>query len=325
MGNNQSKSKIGSRTLARAAQFGLTIADEHQFELAADIDVVLVNKAGTLTAPIRRVVKSRLAYDSPLFTQSELLAIAAAVENGIDHPIAYSIVEEANRQSLELPAATDARVIPGQGVTANINAEAVFVGGPSLLTQKNIPIYVDDLVRSDAANQLGHTVIYVVQNSQLLGMIELSETVLPEAAALINKFHEQKIRVAMVTGDATGVAQHVADQLRIGEVFAEITPNRKADVVRSLKADGSKVAVTGLLDVDNLALAEAHVGIAINSDGNTSSTAAGLHLNTSGLAGVLQTVLLSKKLKSSHTQKVIAIFLVSIFAIGALVLLLSPK
>lgn len=325
MGNEQTSAKIGSRTLARAQSLGLTIADPAQFELAADAEVVLFNKAGTLTAPVRRVVKSRLAYGSPLTLQSDLLALAAGIESQIDHPIATSIVEEAARQNLQIPKVLDVRSIPGQGATGVLDGEAIFVGGPSLLTAKNIPIYVDDLVRSDAANQLGHTVIYVVQNAQLLGMIELSETVLPEAANIVNSFHARKIRVAMITGDATGVANHVAKQLNIAELFAEIAPSRKADVVRKLKSDGSKVVFVGNLETDALALSEAQIGIAVGSDGTTNSTAAGLHLRSSGMAEVLQVILLSRRLRAASSQKVMAIFAAAIFAIGLVVVLVSPR
>lgn len=325
MGNEQTSVKIGSRTLARAQALGLTITDPAQFELAADVEVVLFNKAGTLTAPIRRVVKSRLAYGSPLTLQSDLLALAAGIESQIDHPIAVSIVEEAARQNLQIPRVVDARVIPGQGVSGVLDGEAVFIGGPSLLTSKNIPIYVDDLVRSDSANQLGHTVIYVVQNSQLLGMIELSETVLPEAAELVNAFHARKIRVAMITGDATGVANHVAEKLNIAEVFAEIAPSRKADVVRKLKSDGSKVAFVGNLETDALALAEAQIGIAVNSDGNVDSTAAGLHLRNSSMTEVLQVFVLSQKARAANTQRIISIFATAIILLGLVVVLVSPK
>lgn len=325
MGSEQRQAKIGSRVLARATQLGLVISDIAQFELAADVDVVLFNKAGTLTAPIRRVIKSRLAYGSPLSSADELLSIAAAIESQVEHPIAVSIVQDAANKNLEPITAVDVRSIPGQGVSGIINGEAIFVGGPALLTSKNIPIYVDDLVRSDSANQLGNTVVYVVQGTQLLGMIELSESVLPEAASLVNKFHERKIRVAMVTGDATGVAQHVAKQLNIAEVFAEISANRKADVVRKLKSDGSKVAVVGRLDLDGLALSEAQIGIAIDSDGATSSTAAGLHLRGTGMEPVLSLIALSKKARAANTQKVIAIFALALTILGAVVVLVSPR
>jgi Cu2+-exporting ATPase len=319
------KSKLGSRTLARAAQFGLTITDSAQFEQAADVEVLLVNKAGTLTSTIRKVAKSRLAYGSPLSSQDELLAIAASIELGVDHPIAHSIVAAAKNKNLELQGAVDARLIPGQGIAAIIDGEAFYIGGPALLTAKNIPIYVDDLVRSDSANQLGHTVIYVVLANQLLGMIELSETVLPEAAQFVNMLHAKKIRVAMVTGDASGVAQNVASQLNIAEVFAEINPSRKGDVVRKLRADGSRVTVAGSLGSDSLALAEAQVGIALDSDGLTDSSAAGLHLDSASLESIYKTIMLSKRIKFQRSQKIIAIFASAMVAIGVIVVLISPR
>ena len=323
MGND--KSKLGSRTLARAAQFGLTITDSAQFEQAADVEVLLVNKAGTLTSTIRKVAKSRLAYGSPLSSQDELLAIAASIELGVDHPIAHSIVAAAKNKNLELQGAVDARLIPGPGIAAIIDGEAFYIGGPALLTAKNIPIYVDDLVRSDSANQLGHTVIYVVLANQLLGMIELSETVLPEAAQFVNMLHAKKIRVAMVTGDASGVAQNVASQLNIAEVFAEINPSRKGDVVRKLRADGSRVTVAGSLGSDSLALAEAQVGIALDSDGLTDSSAAGLHLDSASLESIYKTIMLSKRIKFQRSQKIIAIFASAMVAIGVIVVLISPR
>ncbi len=323
MGND--KSKLGSRTLAKAAQFGLTITNSAQFEQAADVEVLLVNKAGTLTSTIRKVAKSRLAYGSPLSSQDELLAIAASIELGVDHPIAHSIVAAAKNKNLELQGAVDARLIPGQGIAAIIDGEAFYIGGPALLTAKNIPIYVDDLVRSDSANQLGHTVIYVVLANQLLGMIELSETVLPEAAQFVNMLHAKKIRVAMVTGDASGVAQNVASQLNIAEVFAEINPSRKGDVVRKLRADGSRVTVAGSLGSDSLALAEAQVGIALDSEGLTDSSAAGLHLNSASLESIYKTIMLSKRIKFQRSQKIIAIFASAMVAIGVIVVLISPR
>jgi P-type E1-E2 ATPase len=113
--------------------------------------------------------------------------------------------------------------------------------------------------------------------------------------------------------------------LNIAEVFAEVNPTRKADVVRQLKADGSKVAVAGLLATDSLALSEAHVGIAIDSDGDTSSAAAGLHLASTSLENIYKTILLSKRLRSLQTQKVIAVFAAAMVAIGVLVVLISPR
>ena len=186
-------------------------------------------------------------------------------------------------------------------------------------------LFRSELRRSGYENVLSSGIVITGGSAAMPGMIELGETVFPDAAALVNKFHEQKIRVAMVTGDATGVAQHVAEQLNIAEVFAEIIPSRKSDVVRKLKSDGSKVAFVGRLDQDALAMAEAQIGIAIDSDGNASSKAAGLHLRGSSIEDVLGIIFLSKKVKSANTRKVISIFVAAVTVIGALVVLVSPK
>lgn len=317
--------KLTKGILAKAKQIGLVITDATQFSHLANIDVILVNKAGTLTSTARRVAKMRLAVGSPLTLETEVLALAAGVEQNVAHPIADSVVREARRRQLEIPDVLDVRVIPGLGVSGFLDGEAITVGGPGLLTTRNIPIYVDDLVRSDAANQAGHTILYVLKGSQLIGMIELRETVLPESIDAVRALHAQKIRVAMITGDATGVAEQLAKELGIAEVFAEIVPSKKADVVRKLKSDGSRVAVACSLELESMALAEAHVGIAIESDGSSDSTAAGMHLESATMESIASAVLLAKGVKRSNIKKYLVISLVSIAAVAALVISLIPQ
>lgn len=296
---------------------GLTISDPTQFELAAKVNVVLFNKAGTLTQQNYKVIRPRLAYGSVLANQSAVLAIAAAAELESSHPIALAIVEEARVQKLELPIILDVRAIPGRGVSGVLDGESVSVGGPALLTERNIAIYVDDLVAADAANQLGHTVVYVVQNTQLIGTIELSDSVRPEAVEVVRKLHSMKIRVAMVTGDATGVAKHVAGQLGIAEVFAEVLPGQREDVVRKLKSDGSKVAVVGTRIKDLSALAEADVAIATEVDEDDSVV--GLQVSGTDTRLILKTILLSKRESSLGVLRFLSI---SAGALGLLGLVL---
>jgi Cu2+-exporting ATPase len=316
--------KLTAGILARASQIGLTISDQTQFTNLANIDVVLVNKAGTLTSTARRVAKMRLAVGSPLTLETEVLALAAGVELNIAHPIAESIVREARRRQLDIPEVLDARVIPGLGVTGFLEGETITVGGPGLLTTRNIPIYVDDLVRSDAANQAGHTILYVLKAAQLIGMIELRESVLPESIDAVRSVHAQKVRVAMVTGDATGVAEQVAKELGIAEVFAEIVPSKKADVVRKLKTDGSRVAMAASLELESMALAEAHVGVAINSTG-IKSTSAGLYLADSSMESIAATILLAKKFKRGRFVKRAVLLSLAMLSLIALVVIFIPR
>lgn len=317
MGSEQKHLKLSRATRARAAQIGLTITDPDQFKLASKLDVVVFNKTGTLTSAEMQVVKVRLAYGSGMMHEKEILAIAAAIEIHSKHPIAKAIVAEARRKRLKKPEAVDFRVIPGHGVVGYLEGDSILVGGPILLTSRNIPIYVDDLVRSDAANQIGHTVVYVVRNSELLGMIELEEHAAEGAAELINYLHALKIRTAMITGDATGVADFVAKQFGIAEVFAEVLPGKRFEVIQRLKSDGSKVALVGRLESDGLSLAEAQVGIAIGSEGSQANSPAGLHLAKESIHGVYDTVMLAREFRKKRFRVRLISTLLMLIAISA--------
>ncbi|MFM6971200.1 MAG: HAD family hydrolase [Rhodoluna sp.] len=314
MGSEPKHLKLSRAMRARAAQISLTITDPDQFKLASKLDVVVLNKTGTLTSPEMQVVKVRLAYGSDMMHEKEVLAIAAAIEIHSKHPIAKAIVAEARRKRLKKPDAVDFRVIPGHGVVGYLEGDSILVGGPILLTSRNVPIYVDDLVRSDAANQVGHTVVYVVRNSVLLGMIELQEHAAKGAAELVNYLHALKIRVAMVTGDATGVADYVAKQFGIAEVFAEVLPGKRFEVIQKLKSDGSKVGLVGHLEIDGLSLAEAQVGIAIGSDGSQPNSPAGLHLAKESIEGIYDTVMLSRDFRKKRLRT--RLILLALAAVG---------
>lgn len=317
------RAKISTATLARAAKLGLRISDPAQFLQLANIDVVALSKAGVLTESGRKVVRVRLAYGSDLASEEELLGLAAAVCSESDHPISRAITFEAIAKRIKFDAASDVREISGAGVVGVVDANSIYVGGPSLLNSKNIPIYVDDLVRADAANQLGNSVCYVARNSELIGLVEVSDTVSAEAIAAVAKLASQKTRTVMITGDVTGVAEFVAAKLGIQEFYAEIIPTRKADAIRALRADGSKVLVVGKLPEDAMALVEGQVGLALDSDESTSSTAAGLHLEDSSIMNVVKTISLARLEKSVKLTFRLALVSISLLTVGAAAILLG--
>lgn len=265
-------------SISRAAKQGLLIKNRLAFEQAANADVVVFDKTGTLTTAQRGFVRARLAYGSPLLDNSELIALAASVERNSEHSIAKCIVDEAQKKHLDIPKALDFRAIPGQGATAVLLGETISVGGPALLTARNIPIYVDDVVRADAAHQAGLTVVFVTRNSELLGSIEIGDTLRESAKAAVYELQRKRKRVVMLTGDATGVAEAIAQELGITEVYAEVLPHRKAEVVRSLQADGSKVVMVGDGINDAPALAQANVGVAIGAGADVAIDSAGIIL-----------------------------------------------
>lgn len=315
--------KISGSTLTRAAKIGLVISDPAQFLQLSKIDVVVLGKAGVITDTNRKIVRVRLAYGSDLASEEELLALAASVASESDHSVSRAIAFEAIARRIKFEPAADVREIPGSGAVGVVSGDSVYVGGPELLNSRNIPIYVDDLVRADAANQLGNTVCYVARNSELIGLVEVTDVLLPEAAAAVEALKNLNLRVVMVTGDVTGVAEYVAAELGIKEFYAEIIPSRKAEAIRSLKADGSKVLVVGKLPEDGLALAEGQVGLALDSTGETQSTAAGIHLEDSSISNIVKTISLARLQKSLKLTLVLSVISVALLALGAALVLLG--
>jgi Cu2+-exporting ATPase len=293
---------VTSISASKAARTGLLIRNRLAFEEAAKVDVVLFDKTGTLTTAERGFVAARLAYASPLMNTDELVALAAGVELSSEHSIGKAIVNQAKKLNLQLPEVLDFRTIPGQGATGVLAGDTIIVGGAALLTSRNIAIYVDDLVRADAAHQSGNTVVFVVRNSELLGSIEVGDVIRPKSKQAVHDLLSRRIRVAMITGDANGVAESVAKELGITEVFSEVLPHQKADIVRKLQADRSKVAMVGDGVNDAPALAQANVGIAIGAGTDVAIESAGLVLLSNDPTAVAKAIDLSKRSVAKMTQ-----------------------
>ena len=266
------------------------------------MDVVLFDKTGTLTTAERGFLDAKLAHSSTLNSVDELLALAAGVERDSEHPIGRAIYAEAVRRNLEIPQVLDVRTIPGQGVTGILEATNLIVGGPIVLTGRNIDINVNDLVLADIANRSGNSVVYVVRDSELLGLIEVGDSIRPSSKQAIFELQLQRKRVAILTGDAKGVAESVAAKLGITEIFAEVLPHQKAEIVSKLQADGSIVAMVGDGINDAPALAQADVGMAIGTGTSVAIESAGLLLVSNDPMSVSKAISLSKRSVSKMTQ-----------------------
>ena len=293
---------VSSITTSKAARAGILIRNRVAFEQARNANVVIFDKTGTLTTGKRGVVNIGLAKGSPLATKDEVLALAAAVEAKSEHSIALAIVEEAKARSLSVSKATGFSVVTGQGVEAKVGGQTVVVGGPAVLTAQGVDIDVTDLVKVASANEQGRTVIYVLADGSLLGYLELGDQIRETAKQAVLDLQIQRRRVALVTGDATGVAQAVALELGITEIYAEVLPKGKADLVRQMQADGSVVAMVGDGVNDAPALAQADVGIAIGAGTDVAIESAGLILVKDDPSAVAEALALSARSQGKMRQ-----------------------
>ncbi|HBH59045.1 MAG TPA: heavy metal translocating P-type ATPase, partial [Arthrobacter bacterium] len=194
-----------------------------------------------------------------------LLALAAAVESDSEHPVARAIVRAANQRNLAIPDATGFSSLTGRGVRATVDGRTVHVGGPALLRELGA-VEPEPLARSTRTwMDRGAAVLHVIDGNSVLGAVSLEDAVRPESRQAVAALQNRGIKVAMITGDARQVAQAVAEELHIDEVFAEVLPADKDKKVAELQARGMKVAMVGDGVNDSPALARAEVGIAIGA------------------------------------------------------------
>ena len=248
------------------ARNGLLVKDRLALERARDLDVVIFDKTGTLTrgAPVMDE-----ASGAPT-----AIAYAAAVEGDSEHPLARAIVEGVRQSGLTVPSATDFESLPGRGARARVDGHDVAVGGPRLLADLGL----EPDPRAAGWDALGRTVLHVVVDGQVEGVIALEDEIRPESADAVAELRRLGVKVAMITGDAKAVADSVARRLDLDETRAEVLPADKAAAVRSFQAGLAKVGMVGDGVNDAPALAAADVGIAIGAGTDVAVESAGIVL-----------------------------------------------
>ncbi|WP_327636927.1 copper-translocating P-type ATPase [Kribbella sp. NBC_00482] len=278
----------------RAAKAGVLVKNRLALERMRTIDAVLFDKTGTLTKG-EPAVTGVATVDA--VSHDELLELAAAVESDSEHPLAKAIVR-AHSDRVRVGAgrlvATDFRSLTGRGVQATVAGAEVAVGGPAYLRENGLtePDALDAEVAGWKAR--GAAVLHVVRDGQVLGAIALEDEVREESRQAVAALHRRGVKVAMITGDAHQVAEAVAKELRIDEVFAEVLPQDKDAKVAELQARGLKVAMVGDGVNDAPALARAEVGIAIGAGTDVAIESAGVVLAADDPRAVLSVIDLSK-------------------------------
>ncbi len=276
-----------------SARAGILVKDRLSLERMRSVDAVLFDKTGTLTKGAHVVTGVAAATDAG-FDDDRLLRVAAAVEADSEHPLARAIVVEARRRG-EVPTATDFRAIAGHGVEATVDGTAYAVGGPALLRARRaeVPDALTGVVEGWVAR--GAAVLHVVRGERdVVGVLALEDEVRPEAREAVSDLQQAGIQVVLITGDARQVADAVARDLGIDEVFAEVLPEDKDKAVVELQDRGLRVAMVGDGVNDAPALARADVGLAIGAGTDVAIESAGVVLVGSDPRGVTGVIRLSK-------------------------------
>ncbi|MPZ28008.1 MAG: heavy metal translocating P-type ATPase [Micromonosporaceae bacterium] len=259
---------------AKSARSGILVKDRLALELMRSVDAVLFDKTGTLTRG-EHAVAGVASVDGD---DDRQLGLAAAVEADSEHPLARAIVAAARQRGLAVPAATGFRSMTGRGVEATVDGATVAVGGPALLRERGLAAPAGLAEPLARWRERGAAVLHVVRDGQVTGALALEDQVREESRAAIEALHRQGVTVAMITGDARQVADAVAADLGIDEVFAEVLPEDKDSAVADLQRRGHTVAMVGDGVNDAPALARADVGIAIGAGTDVAIESAGIVL-----------------------------------------------
>lgn len=278
----------------QAAQSGVLIKERMALERMRTIDAVLFDKTGTLTEGAHAVTGVATVEG---INEGQLLAVAAAAEADSEHPLARAIVKAAEdhaEASQEQLHSSDFSAAAGRGIQATVDGAEVLVGGPNMLRELELatPGVFDAQV--EEWSQRGAGVLHVVRDGQIIGALAVEDKIRPESRAAVQALQEQGVKVAMITGDATQVAEAVGEELGIDEVFAEVLPQDKDSKVTELQERGLAVAMVGDGVNDAPALARAEVGIAIGAGTDVAMESAEVVLASDDPRSVLSMMSLSR-------------------------------
>ncbi len=271
-----------------SARNGILVKDRLALERTRQLDIVLFDKTGTLTLGRPRVT-GLWAADGD---EASLLRFAGSVEAESEHPLARAIVERA-REAGSLSAVSSFTADPGRGVRGLVDGVETEVVGPRRLRERGLDVPGPGAASVEQWQARGATVLYVLRDGEVAGSLALEDEVRPESREAVASLHALGVQVAMVTGDARSVAEAVAGDLGIDEVFAEVLPEHKAEQVVALQRRGMRVAMVGDGVNDAPALAQADVGLAIGAGTDVAIESAGVVLASDDPRSVVGVIRLS--------------------------------
>ena len=274
---------------AMAARSGILVKDRLALEESRTVDAFLFDKTGTLTKG-QHTLAGIAGVD---LSEDDVLRLAGGIESDSEHPLARAITAAARERGHVAPA-SEFRSITGRGVEATVDGERYAVGGPTLLRERGLSEPAELVVWARGWKDRGAAVLYLVRDEAIVGGLALADEIRPEAREAVAAIRAMGRQVVMITGDARQVAEAVAADLGIDEVFAEVLPEDKSAKVAELHARGLKVAMVGDGVNDAPALAAADVGIAIGAGTDVAIESAGLILASSDPRAVVSIIRLSK-------------------------------
>ena len=303
----------------KGAENGILIKDAGSLELAHKIQIIVLDKTGTVTEG-KPTVTDFFALNRD---DRELLQMVAAIERNSEHPLAEAIVEYAKQQGLDLPNVIDFEAIAGNGVEGNVENSLVQVGTRLWMDEQRIDTSTLHQYQ-DAWEIGGKTVVLIAVNYVARGLIGIADKVKTSSHTAVNALQRMKIEVVMLTGDNQATAEAIACEVGIKRVFAQVRPDQKAAKIRDLQAEGKIVAMVGDGINDAPALAQANVGIAIGTGTDVAIAASDITLISGDLQGIVTAIQLSRATIRNIQQNLFFAFIYNVLGIPIAAGILFP-
>lgn len=276
--------------MGRSAQCGILIRNGDALQKASQLNVIVVDKTGTVTESQPDVVDMVLSNG---VDERMVLQLAASVEQYSEHPLAEAMLTYVKRKKIELLKATNFEAIAAHGVTACVEGHRVLIGNDRLMHEFNVVI-AELVEQVDELAVQGYTPVFMAIDRQLVGVFAVAAAIKPGAKAAIASLQKMGLDVVMITGDNTKTAQAVAKQVGITSVYAEVLPSDKAEHVKMLQQQHNIVAMVGDGINDAPALTQADVGFAIGAGTDVAIESADVTLLSSSIQGVVTAIVISK-------------------------------
>jgi Cu+-exporting ATPase len=306
----------------KGAEQGMLFKNSEALEMATKLDTIVLDKTGTITIGKPAVV-NLIVSDTLVKDEQELLQVSASAERGSEHPLGRAIVNEAEKKGLELFEPHDFKASRGLGVKARVNGREVSVGKPQWFAEMGLR-FNDALDEVRSLQAEGKTVMMVVVDQKLAGLIAVADTVKPESGDAISELHRADLKVVMLTGDNAQTAQSIASTVGIDEVFSEVRPEEKSSKIKELQDHGDMVGMVGDGINDAPALAQADVGIAIGTGTDVAIETGDVILASGNLTGVSKAIRLSRATMRTVKQNLFWAFFYNIILIPVAAGVLYP-
>jgi Cu+-exporting ATPase len=289
----------------KGASAGVLVKNAEALEVLEQVDTLVVDKTGTLTRG-RPALTS--VHAEPGLDRDGLLRLAASLERASEHPLAAAVVAGAEARDLRLADVEDFASVTGKGVSGRVDGRRVLLGTRAFLDSHGIDT-AGLSAPAEARREQGETVILVAVDDAPAGLIGVADPIKDSTPEAIRGLHAQGLAIVMLTGDSATTAAAVARKLGIDRVEAEVLPERKAEVVAQLQAEGHRVAMAGDGINDAPALARADVGIAMGSGTDVAMESAGVTLVQGDLRGILRARRLSRAVMRNIRQNLFFAFI----------------